>query len=203
MLFSEVHSAVLTCYDNPLRNVHHTCVSRQGLLEGQRPCLVLWSHLEGLRDSHTLADALSVLQLIMDAVHLHYFHRGGVKGWPTHPACRHIKLKKMYIFGGTVRDQHVKLFMMRSKPPSMCPVCLSHGNHAVCPLPHENVSSLQCHPEPMVIVYISILMANNLNGHICRVFPNFLCLSCCRPVGRGALHRAAQSSRGVRGPPPR
>lgn len=77
---------LLTCNNNPLRNLHQCRVSEQGLLKWQGARLVLWGHFERLRYPHSLADALCVLQLIMDAVHLRCLRRGGGEGWPTHPA---------------------------------------------------------------------------------------------------------------------
>lgn len=87
--------SVLTRYDDPLWHLHQSCVNGQRWLKWQRPRLLLWGHLEGLWDSHALADALCVLQLIMDAVHLGQLCRGGGESRPTHPACRHIRWREM------------------------------------------------------------------------------------------------------------
>lgn len=94
-------SPLLTCYDDPLWHLHQSCVNGQGLLKWQSSCLLVRGHLEGLGDSHALADPLCVLQLIMDAVHLSHICRGGGEGWPTHPACRHIRWREM--------EKHLKI----------------------------------------------------------------------------------------------
>lgn len=89
--FNKVLLTVLTCDNDPFWHLHQRRVNGQGLLRWHRPHLLLRGHLEGLRDSHALADTLCVLQLILDAVHLSHLGSGGGEGWPTHPACRHIK----------------------------------------------------------------------------------------------------------------
>ena len=78
-----------TRYDDPFGYLHECGGEGEEVLDRQPPGVSVRGHLEGLWDPHALVDALCVLQIIVDAVHLGLLRRGGGIGLPTHTVYRH------------------------------------------------------------------------------------------------------------------
>jgi len=78
--------AARTGYDDPLGHLHERAGDGEQVLAGQDPRVAVGvrGHLQDLWDPHALADALSVLQVIVDPVHLGHLRRGRGEDWPTH-----------------------------------------------------------------------------------------------------------------------
>ena len=68
--------AMPTRYDDPLGYLHERGGEGEEVMDRQPPGVSVRGHLEGLWDSHALVDALCVLQIIVDAVHLGLLRRG-------------------------------------------------------------------------------------------------------------------------------